>query len=140
MGETLYLRRHDENDEPTNEEVDLRACVAAGVLTECTPEPGEEAARYVELAAELDDGEAMALAMAVTREWLLATDDRKVRRTARDLGVRVITTPELVRRWAEATAATEEEISAALCRVRGLARFVPGEGCPMHDWWVRYLQ
>jgi len=54
--------------------------------------------------------------------------------------VRVITTPELLSRWADVTAATEEETAAALRRVRDLARFVPGGDFPMHDWWVGLLQ
>ena len=139
IGETLYLRTYDNNGEPSNEEVDLGPYVAQGVLTECTLDPGVETARYVELAASLDDGEAMALAMAETRQWLLATDDRKARRMARESGVRVITTPELLRRWADVTAATEEETVAALRRVRDLARFVPGGDFPLHDWWVAHL-
>jgi hypothetical protein len=139
LGETLYLRTYDGNGEPANEEVDLRLYVTQGVLADCSVEPGEETRLYVELARSLDDGEAMALACAATRGWHLASDDRKARLTAGELGVVVTTTPELLRRWAETTNASGEEIAAAVGRVRDLARFVPSEGFPMYDWWVQHL-
>ena len=40
-------------------------------------------------AVDLDDGEAMALAIAAVREWCLATDDVAARKTASQLGVTV---------------------------------------------------
>ncbi|NCO41253.1 MAG: hypothetical protein CO096_12460 [Armatimonadetes bacterium CG_4_9_14_3_um_filter_66_14] len=139
-GETLYLRTYGAEGEPVNQEVDLQPDLAEGVLVECALDPGEETARYVQLAGSLGDGEALALALAATRHWLLATDDRKARRLAGELGVPVITTPELARRWADNTGSTDVEIAAALCRVRDLARFVPGEGFPLRDWRVRHLE
>jgi predicted nucleic acid-binding protein len=39
------------------------------------PERDAELAAYVAFASELDDGEAMALAIAQSRGWQIATDD-----------------------------------------------------------------
>ena len=47
----------------------------------------------VEFAAQIDDGEASCLAIAKSRGWLVATDDRKAIRLAVKSGISVITTP-----------------------------------------------
>ena len=136
MGEALYLRGSDEAGKPRKEPVDLRPLVAGGALAVCGLESSEETDLYVRLAAELDDGEAMALALAKCRNWLLATDDRKGRRLAADLAVTVLTTPDLMKRWADAASPTPDELAAALRRIREFARFVPSEDFPLHDWWL----
>jgi predicted nucleic acid-binding protein len=46
------------------------------------PESPEEDALFVQFAAKIDDGEAMTLALCVSRGYAFATDDRKARRIA----------------------------------------------------------
>jgi len=135
MDEAIFLRRTQEAGKPRKEEVDLRPLVADGTLRVCDIESAEELALYVRLASELDDGEAMAMALARCRNWLLATDDRKARRLASDLAVAVLTTPELMKRWADAASPAPGKLAAALRRVQELARFVPAPDFPLHDWW-----
>ena len=137
MGEALFLRATDETGKTVKEAVDLRPLVADGVIGVCDLDSAEETALYVRLAAELDDGEAMALALAKSRNWILATDDRKARRLAGDLAVAVLTTPELMKRWADAASPAPGELAAAIRRIRELARFVPSDDVPLHDWWLQ---
>src|SRR5437868_10196598 len=82
--EAQFVRKPDPDDRAQliPEPIDLRPLIAGGVLRPCDPAPGVEAALYVQLAVELDDGEAAALAVAQARGWALATDDRKARRLA----------------------------------------------------------
>jgi predicted nucleic acid-binding protein len=94
---------------------------------------------YVEFAADLDDGEAMALAIARARAWLLATDDRKARRRAVESGVSIVTTPELMKRWADSSRVPAEEIRSALERIQARARFVPAPDFPEYEWWTARL-
>jgi len=135
MGEALFLRATDEAGKQVKEAVDLRPLVADGVLNVCDIESTEETALYVRLAADLDDGEAMALTLAKCRNWLLATDDRKGRRLAAELAVPVLTTPELMKRWADAGSPAPGDLAAALCRIQEFARFRPADDFPLHDWW-----
>jgi len=137
MAETLFLRTLDEEGTLGKERVDLQAAVDRGVLAVCAAAPGTETDLYVQLAAALDDAEAMALAIARCRKWLLATDDRLAIRYAADLAVPVITTPELMRRWADTTSAEAGQIRAALRRIQDFARFTPSPNFPMYNWWIR---
>ena len=68
------------------EPVDLSSLVDEGLVRVMALEtPGEEAT-FVELAALVDDGEAITGALAAHRQCALATDDRKARRV---LGERI---------------------------------------------------
>jgi hypothetical protein len=53
--------------------------------------------------------------------------------------VPILTTPELMKRWADALSLDAGQVSAALRRIQELARFVPGPSFPMHGWWVKQL-
>jgi phosphatidylserine/phosphatidylglycerophosphate/cardiolipin synthase-like enzyme len=139
MGETLFLRDVDPDGNRQLRRVDLQSSVDRGLLLPCSPESEAETSLYVSLATALDDGEAMALAIAKSRAWRLATDDRLAIRYAKDLGVPILTTPELMKRWADALSADINRVRAALRRIQVMARFVPSPSFPMHGWWVTQL-
>ena len=139
LREALFLRGVDEEGRVVKERVELEGIVKKGILGTCSVEPGDESELYVQLAAVVDDGEAMALAIAKSRGWLLATDDRLAIRCAEDMAVRIITTPELMKRWADAARKARHQIASALRRVQERARFVPGPRCPLYDWWADHL-
>lgn len=134
VGETLKIRRSPPNDEEPYELIDLKPILSTEILTECSPTTSE-VSRYVELAHELDDGEAMSLAIAVERRWVLATDDRKAIRMANALKVRQISTLELIENWARASQLDEESIREIILRIESSARFVPRRDDPLHGWW-----
>ena len=81
--------------------------------------------------------EAAALAIATCRAWTLATDDRLAIRYAQDLGASLVTTPEFMKRWAEATQAAPAALRRALQRVESRARFTPSAKFPLYEWWLR---
>ena len=139
LQETLYLRATDDEGNPTAEDIEIERLLEAGLMAECTVQSGDEMPSYVELAADLDDGEAMALAIARARGWILATDDRKARRRAAEMDVQVITTPELMRRSAGRSALSAGEIRTALQRIQRHARFVPAGDFPEYEWWMDHL-
>ena len=101
----------------------------------CAPADDVEHALYVNLAMRLDDGEAMALAIAKNRGWKVATDDRKARNTAASIGVAVVTTPELLEHWATRTHCSDAETADTVRRVESLARFTPLDNSPAAEWW-----
>src|SRR5947208_17094709 len=56
---------------------DLQALIDQGLLTVVSPGSEEEQDTFIDFAVHLDDGEAMTGAIAVHRNWAIATDDRK---------------------------------------------------------------
>lgn len=135
--ETRYVRRADPDDESklVREPINLRPALDAGVLRTFTA-TDEELALFVELVVDLGDGEAMCLAVAQSRGWTLATDDRQARRVASERGVPVLTTAEIVKTWADATAAGDATVAGVLRNIRRFARFTPHRTMPLHEWWV----
>lgn len=119
--------------------IDLAAAVSTGTVQICALTGEEEYGLYVEFASSLDDGEAMALAIAKNRNWRLATDDRKARLKAKSVGVAVLTTPELVQRWASKTGYSEAQIADALRRIETLARFAPADDSDAAQWWRKIV-
>jgi hypothetical protein len=51
----------------------------------------------------------------------------------------VITTPELVKRWAAHTQASDEEIVVVLQNIQRFAYFTPRTNAPEYAWWVGHL-
>jgi hypothetical protein len=149
LAEALCLRRgaeHAADDDPSStpnpacEPILLDPHIAQGLLTVVRPETDTELAAYVAFASELDDGEAMALAVARCRGWQLATDDRKAIRLAAEAGVAVLTTPAVVKRWVEEQSPSAAAIGAAMIAIRDRARFLPGGRDPLCDWWMERMQ
>jgi predicted nucleic acid-binding protein len=138
LEECLYVRQPDPTDagKLVQRAIDLAPVITAGLLHRCDLEGEEELDLFVQLATTLDDGEAVCLAIAKVRGWTLATDDRKGRREAQGLGVPVVTTPELVKVWADGTKADEVAVAKVLRDIQDYARFAPHKTMPMHTWWV----
>ncbi len=133
--EVLHLR----SEEPTKppEPVLIDDLVSTGLLTRTEPENSHEESLYVEFASMLDDGEAMSLALCVSRSFWLATDDKKARRISASLSppVPLLSTSELVKEWARETEVSRETLRKALLAIERRARFVPWQGYPEKEWW-----
>jgi predicted nucleic acid-binding protein len=113
----------------------------ANAVTCITAESGIEEEWYVRFAADLDDGEAMSLAICHARSYALATDDRKARRMAAALTmspVRLVSTGEMLRHWAVISRPQESEVKRVLGAIERRARFVPPADDPSCDWWSEH--
>jgi predicted nucleic acid-binding protein len=97
---------------------------------------------YLNFAQLIDDGEAQAIALAKHRGFLLLTDDRKALKLARreDVGVRTISTVDVLREWIEHEAVDTDNIRAVLKRIRELARYMPPKNSPELVWWLAQQQ
>jgi predicted nucleic acid-binding protein len=135
--EGIFIR--SAGDSRTVRRIAIETMVSSGIVRICAPADEVETALYVEFAASLDDGEAMALAIAKNRGWRLATDDRKALTRARAAGVAVVTTPELMRSWALRKACPQPQLVEALTRIETLAKFVPTDESPAALWWRKVL-
>jgi predicted nucleic acid-binding protein len=129
--ECLYIRSADGAQV---EELHPGQWINDGIFSECEPSDAEGEI-FVTYAASLDDGEAMCLALASSRRWMLVIDDRKGQRFATELGVPVITTSAIMQDWARGK--PPAEIAAALHKIEARARFRPAEDDPNYEWWMR---
>lgn len=139
LAESLFVRAPADADEDTLEPIVAQPLIDEGLLKPVDIEGDAEAGWYVRLAADLDDGEAMALAISKVRGWTTATDDRKARRIAARLDIPVVTTPELMRQWAERAALPSPVVRKLLRHIVVRARFSPADDAPGSVWWASHV-
>jgi predicted nucleic acid-binding protein len=134
--ESLYLRKEDDINE--NESVNIDELINQGVIQICDCETAEEQELFVNLAASLDDGEAMSLAIALSRNWQLATDDKKARRIFKENNLNndfLISTTDLIKVWAESENISDDIIKSILLKVERKASFRPPKSDINLLWW-----
>ena len=136
--EVQYVLQPDDEDKSklVKTEIDLAPLIKAGFFQECDLEGEDEADLFVQMATKLDDGEAACFAIAKNRGWLLATDERPTENLAKKHGVSIITTPELVKHWADKKKASEDEVAQSLWNIQTYAHYFPRKTLPMHSWWM----
>lgn len=135
--EALFLRGENPSDVP--ERVCLGPLIEAGVLGRPDLENDAEKAAYVDLAADLEDGEAMTLAIAHERGLAAATDDRKARRIAAERygnSLVLVRTTEILYAWVQAANVDDVTLRAVRRRIEAIARFRPANDDPLRDWWA----
>jgi predicted nucleic acid-binding protein len=137
--ESIYILQPDDEQagQLVRKEVDMNQYVDRKSVSYCDIEGGYEAALYVRFAVQLDDGEAACLAIAKSRSWILATDDRVARRLATEQSVKVLGTPEIVRTWAESNSVSDSEISSVIGNIRRYAKYAPRVNVPDAEWWYQ---
>jgi hypothetical protein len=142
QGEVRYCRQHDpvQVGKTLNVAVDLSGMIASGVLAACSPQTQQELDRFTHYATMFrSDGEAMCLALAEQRKWLVATDDRKAMRVAQRAGLTVVSCPELVKGWVDVTKPDQARLSRVLQDIQALAQFTPNPTMPEQQWWADEL-
>lgn len=130
----------DEDVKQAKEKIELQPFVEAGLIQIVTLDSAVEIETYVNLAIEIDDGEAVTGAIAIQRSWAVGVDDKKARslfqREAAQ--IQLIYTLELVKYWADTLNPTTEEISQVLERIQKRAVYEPGSKHPLYSWWLKY--
>jgi predicted nucleic acid-binding protein len=134
--EALFLR--DEGDDKVRVAINAAQVFESGAFVKCDLNGADEEDLFVELATHVDDGEAMAMAIAMRRKHDFATDDRKARRVFVERGAeeqRLHSTPSILRRWAERASVNSDRCRSALQRIVRRARFFPRRDDPDWQWW-----
>ena len=142
QGEIQYVRQHDPAQPGgfLNVPADLTPLIGSGLLTLCQPDDPQEQARFVHYSTIFrSDGEAMCLALAESRGWMVASDDRKAIRVARQTGLTVISCPQIIKSWADATQPDPIALAQILADIQALAKFVPNPTMPDSGWWLQHL-
>jgi len=137
--EVQFVRRHNPARPGSflNAPGDLSPHLNSGLLAACQPTASQEQILIVQYAAQFrSDGEAMCLAIAEARGWVVATDDRKAIRIAEKGGLTVISCPQLVKTWVDATRPDTALVVQVLTDIQTLAQFRPNSTMPESDWWT----
>lgn len=116
---------------------DLGPLIDAGTILIVSPRNETEENAYVNFAVELDDGEAVTGAIAIHRNWAIATDEAKATAYFSRVAPRleIASTPDLVKHWVEQVKPAREEVRAVLQRIELRARYQPGPNHPLRGWW-----
>jgi hypothetical protein len=138
--ESIYLRATDSSAPP--EQVKLDPYVESSRLTVYELSGDAEKELYVDYAAELDDGEAMSLALVCSRGFSMASDDRKARRLFMeeipDLK-RLLSTSQILKDWSEKIGLDPTELRQVLIEVSRRGRFFPNSGDAHFAWWSKAM-
>jgi len=118
--------------------VDVTDLLESGVLALVDMADEIEQMSYVDLAAVVDDGEAMAIAIASRRGLDLAIDDKRAANHARRAypTLQVVTTPEILKAWSDSGAISGAQLQQAIAQIESRARYAPARSHPLFAWWV----
>lgn len=140
MGEVNFVRRGGGGDDADElDPIDLQPLVDNGLLNLLHLQGTNEEHSFVDFSADLGDGEAMTLAVALHRNRPVATDDRKAIRIAREHAIPVIATLEIVRQWSEDVRLSAHELRQLLIDIRERGRYVPPRTHPLRHWWEDHM-
>jgi predicted nucleic acid-binding protein len=132
--ETIFLRGERPNDPP--EPILLAPFVADGLIERYDLRTDEEEL-FVNLAVDLDDGEAMTMAIAYHRRMKVAIDDRKARRIAMErlASLVLLRTTDIIHAWNQTARPDRQQLRNALQQIRDVARYQPSRDDPLREWW-----
>ncbi len=118
--------------------VDVSSLIAEGLIHVIDLERNAEKATFVELAALVDDGEAVTGALAYHRGCSVATDDRKARRVfgERIPSVQLVSTLDILKLWAGIGQIAATDLGAAMTAMRTGASYIPSSRDPLFEWWA----
>jgi len=130
------LKTYDISSNST-EDIDLQSLIDQSVLILVDLNLETEAETRVSFATVLDDGEAVTGAIALHRNWAIATDDKAaIRVFGREAPhLQIITTPELIKYWVDKTEPPLEVVNQCLQNITVGASYRPSKKHPLYDWW-----
>ncbi len=138
LREARHVRRGGIGDDADDmEEINVEAMIDAGLLVLVPPTEAELDA-YVELTLQLDDGEAMTLAVALARGAIIATDDKKAVRVVAGR-LPLVSSLHLIKSWSEAPGLDASSLGSVLRDLRQRGRYTPPSGHALKGWWDSVL-
>lgn len=139
--ESLYLTNEVDVSEAVP--IDLQELIENKVINICDLETDDERQMFVNLAIKLDDSEAASLAIALMRNWSLATDDKKARKVFKETASNeqlLTTTSDLIKEWAEKENIPAKPLKEILLKIELAARYFPSSSDTNFQWWNDILQ
>jgi len=134
--EALFLR--DETEPGVLVPLDMDDLLSVAQMRVCDLANDDEEEQFVRLAGDLDDGEAMSIAIATSRGMHFASDDQKARRIFLELVAdpeRLTSTSAILKQWAHMRSVAPQRLRDALRRIAVRARFTLSRKDPNAAWW-----
>lgn len=119
----------------------FESAIKQGLLLIVDFESDAEEITFVNYAADLDDGEAATGAIAIQRNWAMATDDKKAIKffSQESPSFQIISTPEIIKYWSETASIEHLQLSNILRKIRVQGRYMPSKNHPLKSWWEAIL-
>ena len=98
---------------------------------------------FINYAFELgDDGESATFAIAISRGWAVATDDKKATSFFQKEApyLQILSTLEIVKYWSEQDQLKPTELAAVLYAIKTESRYIPPRTHPLLSWWTTSIQ
>lgn len=137
--EALFVYSESKKSNPADREsIRLEPLIENGLITIANLETAAEKNAFVNFTSQrLDDGEAATMAIAVNRNWAVATDDRAAIRVLSDQqhSLEVVSTPELIKHWQETRSIKQERLRRAILNIENRANYLVGRRHTLFAWW-----
>lgn len=137
LNEATVLRRGGGGENSNDHERIDWAVINGSNLILVKTANAEEMDVFVSLASQVDDGEAMTIAIASARGFGVVTDDRKARRFLD--GLPCLGTLDLLHNWSLAAQVDEKILVASVRSIRERANFVAPRTHSLSNWWNQLL-
>jgi predicted nucleic acid-binding protein len=132
--EALFIRKNKDDIEEF-EKIDLEPYIASQQIKVLSIN-NMELETYIDYASELDDGEAITIALAIHRYGIVATDDHKALKIiSQILSLRAMSTLEFIKHWSNANKKPINEIRDTLINMLEGANYYPGDRDSLFEWW-----
>lgn len=120
----------------------LEIAIAQNLLKVIDFESEEEAELFVNYAQSVDDGEAATGAIAVSRGWAIATDDKRaIKFFQREVPkLQIFSTLELIKYWSDYINLDELELQEVLNAIRVEGKYIPDKKHPLYNWWESVMK
>jgi hypothetical protein len=84
-----------------------------------------------------DDGESATGAIAVHRDWAIATDDKRAISFFQQEvpQLKILSTLEIVKYWSEQSRLDASELKNVLEAIQSKGRYIPDKSHPLQSWW-----
>jgi predicted nucleic acid-binding protein len=141
--ESLYIRKPDESERGFDyEPISLDQYFKSNLLKVISLETEGEKNLFINLADQLDDGEAATLAIAISRKMRVITDDKKAIRILRQdfPAIHYLTTLDIIKEWSDKNFIEIEELKKALTNILIRANYLPPKKHHLFNWWKSILE
>lgn len=127
-----------DNVQASRETIDLLPFIGEGLLILVDIENEMEEVSYINLAQKLDDGEAITGAIAINRNWAIATDDVKSIKFFQNYAstIALISTLDLIKFWVDTTKPNKHLIQETILNIKVRGRYEPHRNHPLFIWWT----
>ncbi|MCI0514331.1 hypothetical protein L0128_14035 [candidate division KSB1 bacterium] len=97
---------------------------------------------FIDLATELEDGEAATIAKALVNKMQIVTDDRKAIRTIRkiDPEPKWLTSLDLIKIWGEMKPIDSQKLKCIFQNIQLRANYFPHQSHPLFSWWEAIMR